>query len=234
MEHGEHHSVFTIARHQLRVLFRIALLSALLFAWMASVSRSDSPPAVPQELHFDIVRKGAVVGHHQISFRRYGENLQVHSDLKINVRMLFFTVYHYKQTREEVWRGGKLIALASKADDNGTPYDIKGDAGPNGMKITSGKLTWLLPSDSVPASYWNMSTVTGAGPLVDAQSGRVIDVKPLRIGDEKMMVGGKQVLATHYRIVAETPRDVWYDASGRWVKLRMSGEDGSVIEWVLK
>ena len=76
--------------------------------------------------------------------------------------------------------------------------------------------------------------VAGKGPLVDAQSGRVMNVKPMRIGEEKVVAGGKQTVATHYRVVAETPRDIWYDANGRWVKLRAAGEDGSVIEWVLK
>jgi hypothetical protein len=61
-----------------------------------------------------------------------------------------------------------------------------------------------------------------------------MNVKPVRIGEGKVVAGGKQTVTTHYRIVAETPRDIWYDASGRWVKLRTAGEDGSVIEWVLK
>ena len=199
-----------------------------------SVSRSDTAPAVPQELQFDIVRKGAVVGHHQITFRRDGKNLQVHSDLKIEVKVLFFTVYDYKQTREEVWRDGKLIGLVSQADDDGTLYDIKGAAGPKGIIITSGKLSWILPPGSVPASYWNMSMVTEKGPLVNAQSGRVTDVKPVRVGDEKITVGGRQIVATHYRLFAHTPRDVWYDANGRWVKMTTTVRDGSLVEWVLK
>jgi hypothetical protein len=216
------------------MLSRIVLLSVLLSAWMTSVSRSDSAPAAPQELHFDIVRKGAVVGHHQISFRRHGENLQVHSDLKINVKMLFFTAYRYTQTREEVWRDGKLIGLMSRADDDGTLTDIKGAAGPNGIIITSGKLSWILPPDSVPASYWNVSMVTEKGALVNAESGRVTNVKPVRIGEESVTIAGKQIVATHYRLFDKARRDVWYDASGRWVKLTMVAEDGSILEWVLK
>jgi hypothetical protein len=234
MELRDHHSLHTIAWHQFRVLSRIALLSVLPLAGMMSVSRSDSAPAVPQELQFDIVRKGAVVGHHQITFRRDGENLRVNSDLKIRIKMLFFTVFRYKQTREEVWRGGKLIGLVSLADDDGTLYDIKGAVGPKGLIITAGNLSWILPPDSVPASYWNMSMVTAKGPLVNAQSGRVTDVKPVRVGDEEVTAGGKQIVATHYRLFAKTPRDVWYDANGRWVKMTTTVRDGSLVEWVLK
>jgi hypothetical protein len=224
----------TIDDRHLRVPSCLVFLSVVLLATMLSVSGPEAAPTLPQNLQFDIVREGAVVGHHQITFRQDGDKLVVHSDVKIKVKLLFFTVYRYKQTRDEVWRNGKLIALASRADDDGTHYDIKGTAGPKGIIITSGKLSWVLPPDSVPASYWNKSMVMGKGPLVDAQSGRVMNVKPVRIGEEKVVAGGKQTVATHYRIVAETPRDIWYDASGRWVKLRTAGEDGSVIEWVLK
>ena len=230
----DHDSLYTIAWHQFRVLSRIALLCVLFLAGMISVSRSDSAPTVPQELHFDIVREGTAIGDHQITFRRNGKNLQVHSDLQIKIKMLFFTVYRYKQTREEEWRDGKLIGLVSQADDDGTLYDIKGAAGPKGIIITSGKLSWILPPDSVPASYWNMSMVTEKGPLVNAETGRLTDVKPVRIGNEKVTVAGKQIIATHYRLVAKTPRDIWYDASGRWVKMTTTVRDGSLVEWVMK
>jgi hypothetical protein len=59
-------------------------------------------------------------------------------------------------------------------------------------------------------------------------------VKRVRIGDERLTVAGKQIVATHYRLFAQAQRDVWYDASGRWVKLIMVAEDGSILEWVLK
>jgi hypothetical protein len=45
---------------------------------------------------------------------------------------------------------------------------------------------------------------------------------------------GKKIVATHYRLTAERPRHVWYDATGRWVKMRTIGRDGSSVEWLLK
>jgi len=210
------------------------LVAGLLAAGSPSVSGAVVLPPLPPNLRFDIVREGAVVGYHRITFRREGDKLVVHSDLDIKVKLLFITVYRYKQTREEVWRDGKLVALTSRANDDGTLYNIKGAAGPTGIVITSGKLSWILPPDSVPASYWNLTMVTKKGPLVDSQTGRVIDVKPVRIGQETVKAGGQPIAATRYRIVAETPRDVWYDASGRWVKMTTAGDDGSVVAWVLK
>lgn len=212
-----------------------AAISAVLLAMaVAPVSTSDAGQPVPQNLEFDIVHDGGVVGHHRITFREDGDELVVRSDIAIDVKMLLFTVFRYQQTREEVWRDGRLIAFASTADDDGTPYDITGEARPDGIHVTSGTETRILPADSLPASYWNISMVTGTGPLVDAQSGSMLDAKVVKVGPETIRADGKEVATTRYKLGAERPRHLWYDATGRLVKMRAVGRNGSAIDWVLK
>jgi hypothetical protein len=196
---------------------------------------SDAGQPAPRDLEFKIVRNGDVVGHHRITFRQDDGELFVHSDVKIEVKALSLTVYRYEQTRSEVWRGPEIVALDSVANDDGTLYDIEGRVGRDGMRVTSHGKSWTLPADSVPASYWNVSMVTAKGrPLVDGQSGRILDATVTKIGQERIKAGGKDIVATHYRLGTEQPRDLWYDDRGRWVKMRAKGRDGSVAEWVLK
>jgi Domain of unknown function (DUF6134) len=212
-----------------------ALAAAFFVANAIFLPMAEAGQPAPADLEFKIVREGEEVGHHRITFRQDGENLVVRSDLRIEVTVLSATAYRYEQTRSEVWRDHKLVALTSVADDDGTPYDIEAQAGPDGMKVTSHGKSWTLPADSVPASYWNVSMVTAKGrPLIDAQSGRVLDATVTKIGQERVKVRGKEIVATHYRLGTERPRDLWYDAQGRWVKMRAKGSDGSVAEWVLK
>ncbi len=211
-----------------------AILAVLLVMAVVSVSTSDAVQPVPQNLEFDLVHDGGVVGHHRITFREDGDKLVVRSDIAIDVKMLLFTVFRYQQTREEVWQDGRLIAFASTADDDGTPYDITGEAMPDGVHVTSGTETWVLPADSLPASYWNISMVTGTGPLVDAQSGSILDATVVMVGPEAIRVDGKEVATTRYKLGAERPRHLWYDATGRLVKMRAVGRNGSAIEWVLR
>jgi hypothetical protein len=210
------------------------LCAAVLVLLATAGPASAGTQAVPQTLEFDIARQGNVVGHHRIDFRTEGDRLVVHSELKIELEMLSITVYRYQQTREEVWRNGKLVALASRADDDGTPHDIKGQAGPDGLRMSSGKERWTLPPNSVPASFWNVSMVTERGPLVDSLTGRILPNRIVNLGPETIRAGGRDIVATHYRLEAKRPRDMWYDAAGRWVKMRAVGRDGSVAEWVLK
>jgi hypothetical protein len=224
-----------IAGRGRRIHLGAMLLAVFLLAAAMPAHSPGAVQVVPQALEFDIAHDGDVVGHHRVTFRQDGDRLLVHSELEIEVQVLFFTVYRYQQTRDEVWRNGKLIALASTADDDGTAHDIKGAAGPDGgIKVTSGKDTWTLPPESVPASFWNISMVTGKGPLVDSLSGRILPQRVVKLGQETVRAAGRDIVATHYRLEAKRPRDVWYDASGRWVKMLAIARDGSVAEWVLK
>jgi Family of unknown function (DUF6134) len=164
----------------LRSMFAAALF---LLGIVTAVPTSAGTQAAPQTLEFDITREGDVVGHHRIDFRREGDKLVVHSELQIEIEALFLTIYRYQQTREEVWRNGKLVALTATADDDGTPHDIKGTAAPNGeIKMSSGKDRWTLPPESVPASYWNQSMVTQKGPLVDSLTGRLLRHGAVKLG----------------------------------------------------
>jgi len=221
-------------RQHRRSLHLWALAAPIMAAAML-VSAAVAEQPVPQDLEFKIVREGDDIGHHRITFRKDAEKLVVRSDLKIEVKMLAFTAYRYEQTRSEVWRDRKLVALTSVANDDGTFYDIKGQAGPNGLRVTSRGKSWTLPADSVPASYWNVSMVTTrSSPLIDAQSGTILDATVKKIGQERIWAGGKEIVATHYRLGTKRPRDLWYDAQGRWVKMRAEGRDGSVAEWELE
>jgi len=224
----------TVARNGRRIDLGAMLLAGSLVPLAMSSLQAGAAEAVPQTLDFDIMRAGDLIGHHRVTFHEDGDRLLVHSELKIEVKVLFLTVYRYQQTRDEVWRNGKIVALASTADDDGTPRTIKGAAGPSGIRVTSGNDSWTLPVDSVPASFWNMSMVTAKGPLVDSLSGKVVAERVVNLGQETVSAGGRDITAAHYRLEAKRPRDVWYDESGRWVKMRMIGRDGSAAEWVLK
>jgi hypothetical protein len=69
---------------------------------------------------------------------------------------------------------------------------------------------------------------------VDSLTGRILHNRIVNLGPETIRAGGRDIVATHYRLEAKRPRDMWYDAAGRWVKMRAVGRDGSVAEWVLK
>ena len=208
-------------------------LIAALSAWLVLAGVAAAADALPRNLDFSVVRDGDVIGHHRISFHADGDKLVVDIDVAIKVDVLFVTAYRYEQRREEVWQGGRLVAFTSKTNDDGTIHDIAGEAGPEGIKVTAGKESWTVPLDSLPTSYWN-AEMPRRGPLLDTISGKLLKTTITAAGEETIQAGGHQVAATHYILAGDLPRELWYDAEGRWVKMRTKGRDGSTVEWILR
>jgi uncharacterized protein DUF6134 len=201
--------------------------------WACLSSAGAAADALPRNLDFDVMRNGDIIGHHRVSFRADRDELVVDIDVAIKVDVLFVTVFRYEQQREEVWRAGRLVAFTSKTNDDGSLHDIAGEAGPDGLKITAGKQSWTAPLDSLPTSYWN-SEIVKRGPLLDTIGGKLLKTTLKAAGEETVQAGRGQVTATHYVLEGDLPRELWYDAEGRWVKMRTKGSDGSTVEWILK
>jgi hypothetical protein len=193
---------------------------------------AEAQPA-PTALDYDILHSGSVIGYEHMVFRQEGETLAVHTVVAMKVDALFVTVFRFEQTRDETWQKEKLVSFAAVTNDNGTHYNVKGEAGPDGIKITSDAKSWLLPPDSVPLTFWHTSSVTGKGPLFDVETGKLLGVDPAKLGEESVSLGGKTVPTTHYRIKWERTDDLWYDGGGRLVKAIMADKNGEA-EWIAK
>ena len=69
-------------------IYSAAMLLAALIGTLA-IADSAGAQAVPQTLEFEIAHEGDVVGHHRVTFRRDGDKLIVHSELEIELAVLF-------------------------------------------------------------------------------------------------------------------------------------------------
>lgn len=210
----------------------IRLILALV-ACLGCAAAAAAADALPCNLDFAVVRDGDVIGHHRVSCTAQGGKLVVGIDVAIKVDVLFVTAFRYEQQREETWQGGRLVTFTSKTNDDGTLHDIAGEAVAEGIKVTAGKESWVVPLDSLPTSYWNVEMVK-RGPLLDTIGGRLLKTTVAPAGDETIQAGGRRITATHYVLTGDLPRELWYDAEGHWVKMRTKGRDGSTVEWILK
>lgn len=214
---------------------RAGLTIAVVVVAFLAAAGPVSAQTLPPNLDFDVIRDNDVIGHHQITFRRQGDEVLAHSAVAIKVDVAFVTVFRYEQIRDEVWKGGKLIAFTAKTNDDGTNYDVKGQAEPDGsLKVRSVSGSWTVPASERPAAYWNLGIMSGSRPLVNIDAGKPVDIKLVKLGPDTVEIDGKRVAATHFRIEAPHMRDLWYDSSGRWIKMTAVGKDNSVATWTLK
>lgn len=168
-------------------------------------------------LSFDVLRKGKDIGDYVVTFRGKGNDLtvDVKTDIAVRVPIIGISAYSFHQTSTESWRNGHLARLTSRTDDNGTPHDI-----------TVGE------TPLVPASLWN-ADLLGSSQVLNTINGGTDAIQVSKLGTESIATGSGAVQATHYAVRGALERDLWY-ANGTLVHVRLTAEDGSQIDYVLR
>src|SRR5205085_8822337 len=106
----------------MRALF--VILGALIVApVIASSAAAETAPAA-KTLNFTVMRNGEPIGTSTMRLRRDGGETVADILTHIQVRIAYITVYRYDQSETERWVDGKLVAMSSRTDDNGTVHKV--------------------------------------------------------------------------------------------------------------
>ncbi|MFC3529332.1 DUF6134 family protein [Paracoccus mangrovi] len=194
----------------------LVALGAVTTSFAAFAAPSDSVPASGR-LTFDVIRKGKDIGDYTVTFRGKGGDLDVdlRTDVKVKVPVIGVSAYTFRQQSTETWRGGKLAALSSKTDDNGTPHSISVGATP-----------------LIPASLWS-ADLLAARQVLNTINGGTDTISVRKLGTESVATGSGSVKAAHYAVSGGLNRELWY-ADGKLVHVRFKADDGSVIDYALR
>jgi hypothetical protein len=193
------------------------------------------PPA--GTITYDVWREGSKIGTHSVDFLRDGDKLTVRTRIRIEVKLLFVTIYRFEHDAEEDWVAGKLMRFTAKTDDNGTDRDVllERDGGqlkgrynsPNNSEPAS------LPGDLIVCSLWNPATPDQTV-MIEPTKGRAKAVTIVDRGLEEIQVGTRTVEAHHYSVTGDLRREVWYDADGEVAQAQYPAKDGSLLTFKLR
>jgi len=213
----------------------IAALAFAVAALAAGRARGDAFPdpfkLYGHDIAFSVWRKGTEIGEHRVTFARQDGALVVRSLLDLAVKFLGLTVYTFHYTCVETWRGDRLDALTSTIDDNGTKTAVDAKAKDGTLDVEGPEAHERIARFILPSSHWN-AEVIGADRVLNTLSGKISGIKLEPLGVESVPVGSATRQAMHYRYVADFAAESWYDAEGRWLKLRFPGKDGTEIDYV--
>ncbi|HEX4080773.1 MAG TPA: DUF6134 family protein [Rhizomicrobium sp.] len=181
---------------------------------------------------YAVMRDGVQIGTNSVRFSHDGPETTVETVTHVKVGFAFLTLYRFDQTETEQWTGGRLVAMASSTDDNGTIHRTSAAAHDGALLVQcDGKTSTDAPT-AVPLSLWNSALVRQKSAL-DTRSGALEQVKVIDRGEDAVAVRGSTRRAHHYEIVTDFPQDVWYDDSGQLVQVEFKGTDGSTITYQL-
>ena len=186
---------------------------------------------------YTVLRDGEPIGTHRVTVSPSGTNgdshetLQVKAETDLEVTFGPLTLYRMEHLREEVWRGGKLEAMTAYTDKNGAIYDIAITREPEGYRRVINGRTDHFESSMRVLALWHddlFEHQAFLSPIEDKTHEISVDF----VGQEKIDLIGRSVDAFFYRMSGSTNRELWYDAEGHIMKVRLL-DHSDEIEYVL-
>ena len=219
------------------------VLVALLFAATGAANAntmtdSAQSPGDPfslygAQIHFDVYRKGEKVGFHRVRFGGTARKLTVQSEFKVQIDILLIPVFRFTYRSEGQWRNGTMRRLDASVDDDGTPFSLTVRDSGERLLIRTAEQRVSTEPPLFPTNHWNFG-VTNQNRVLNTLTGKVNSVRIVPQEREPVMTERGMVQATRYAYSGDLETEVWYDDSGRWVKMRFNGKDGTPIEYVCR
>jgi hypothetical protein len=218
----------------MRVLAFCLLVLGLLLPAVAKAAIAV-PEGFPPNgtITYDVWREGSQIGIHTVEFTRDGDKLTVRTRIRIQVKLLFITVYRFEHDAEEDWVGGKLMRFAAKTNDNGTDRDVLLERQGDELRGHYNSEQATLPGNLIPGSLWNPATVDQTQ-LIEPTKGRAKDVTIADRGMEAVTLDSGTIQAHHYSITGDLRREVWYGADGEVVQAAYAAKEGSLLTFKLQ
>lgn len=202
----------------------------------APMASAGEPPAFDpvaaygSEIIFDVYRRNAPIGHHTVRFSRDGGTLTAESQFRIRISVLGLPLYTYEYISTDRWRDGALQELHARTDDDGVVSEVVAHRHGGKLKVIADTVQTDVDGDVFPTTHWNPAVI-GTSRLLNTITGQVNAVDMTLVGMDDVDAGAERRRARHFAYTGELETEVWYDADGRWVKMRFNGKDGVPIEY---
>lgn len=184
------------------------------------------------EYQYTVLRDGEAIGTHRVTVSPEGRDLKVEAVTDLEVTFGPLTLYHMKHLRHEVWRDGELEEMTAYTDKNGDVYDIAITREPQGYKrVINGRTDRFAPSVKL-LTLWHEDLFRYSSFLSPIED-KTYQISVDFVAADKVDLLDRSVDAFVYRISGDTNRELWYDAEGHVMKVRLL-DHSSTIDYVLK
>ena len=181
------------------------------------------------KVKFDIIRKNKIIGNHEIIFSKNKDEIIVETNINMEVKVLFIQAYKFLHESKEVWKDKNFVTFNGHTDfEDEREYFIEGYEDKNNFYATGmdGKLK--LDKNIIPSNFWNIE-VLKQNEIFDIQKGIVRKIEVKNLGNEKIIVQGKEINCQKYILNASSnPKDkgpfpeytLWYNQNNELMKFQ--------------
>ena len=182
--------------------------------------------------NFRVLLDGREIGRHSYQLQPDDGGMELRSEARFDVRLLFVSVYRYQHDAVERWQDGCLRGLESQTVTNGERIAVSARDVGGGLSVERPGATDTHAGCIFSFAYWD-PRILEATALLNSQTGELVPVRVERLGTESMAVQGRDLPTTRHRIIGTGLQiDLWY-ADGRWVALEALTEGGRRLRYEL-
>ncbi len=211
-------------------LRRALLISLSCLGGLSEPAWSDTS----QSYEFKVFLGEQEIGRQRFDVSLEGERTHVRVDAQFEVEFFYITFYEYRHTNTEKWQSACLREIHSQTDDNGDAYFVKGNFENGRLQVKTQSENWSADGCIKTFAYWDPEWIAGEQ-LLNSQTGELLPVSILPMGEETISVRGVPTRTTRRRIITnEFTVDLWYAENGRWVALQSTTKKGEALRYVLQ
>lgn len=207
---------------------RTLCMSAVAAAVTSAIPRwvfaapSATSPGDSANRQFSVLYQGDRIGRHLVRSVPGVEGVRVNTEVDLTVKKFFVTVFSFRHRSEEVWRDGRLMALTSETTEAGVTFRVDGAAVPRGFRVVGSVGPFIAPPAALTSNcLWNPA-ILQQETMIDAQRGGVIGLSVRKLADEDIVLAGRPVAATRFRLITpDIAGTIWYDSASRWVSCEL-------------
>jgi hypothetical protein len=209
-------------------------LRALIVFLVSLVAAAPAEAAETRELRFRVLLEDREIGYHHFALSQLGNSaLEVNSEARFAVRVLFFDAYRYAHDATEVWSEGCLARLSARTVDNGERLRVSGERDDGVFSVRHPEGESELPGCVRSFAYWNPALLDQQR-LLNVQTGEYVAVGVEPLGEEIIRVRDAETTAQRYSLRApEFQVDLWYSAQGEWLALESVVAGGRRLRYEL-
>jgi len=183
---------------------------------------------------FAIFYQGGRIGTHIVRSTPAGEGVRVDTEVDMTVKLLFFTMFSYRHRSQETWQGGRLMALSSVTTEDKETMRVDGAATPRGFRVVGKDGPFIASAATLTSNCLWSTLVLRQETVIDAQYGGVIGLSVHRLADEQVVVAGRPVAVTPFRLITpDLAGTMRYDAAGAWMGGQVERR-GSILQYQLE
>lgn len=211
----------------------VIIFSCFFFLILPEISLSNNFNDIyGDKIEYNIFSNDKKIGEQTITFDKIDNYISVTTSTKIQVKVLFVTVLNLLHTSIEKQVNGEVINFDSTTEVNGTVNKISLSKKDNSLVIQSPEGQFIEKIDTLILNLWDINILDGER-FLDPVSGELYNAQVVIDGEDSLIIDDNEYLTDKFTFQGDYKAEVWYDKSGRLVKISVPGR-GGVAEYICK